>query len=338
MNRFGTHGWARAVALSLSLSLTLVAAPAIAQKPTGLPGNYPSKPVKVIVGASPGGGTDIVARLMMTNITNRWGQSFVVENRASQMGSVVALEELSKTTPDAYTIMVVSGATYVNAGVVVKRPPNLLKVIGPIAQFTEAPLTLVTHPSVPGNTLKEFLAYVRSNPGKLNYASSGIGASAHLATEYMKHEFGLFIVHIPYKGIGPGFIDLLAGRVQMLFASPTSAIPYVKKGQLKLMAVTSPKRMGALPDTPAFAEFSPGFEYVSFFGIVGPAGMPVPIVNALNKGLNEVTSSPDVRKQLTSDGSDVVQFTPEQFQNTIVSFISRVEKLVKDTNLDLRTE
>jgi len=197
----------------------------------------------------------------------------------------------------------------------------------------------VAHPSVPANNLNEFIKYVRSNPGKLNYASSGIGASAHLATEYMKHEFKLFIVHIPYKGIGPGYIDLLAGRVHMLFGSPTSAIPYVKKGQLKLIAVTSPKRMTALPDTAAFAELSPGFEYVSFFGIVGPGGgMPRPIVNALNRGLNEVTSDPDVRKQLTADGSSVVQFTPEQFQKTIVSFIGRVEKLVKDTNLDLRTE
>ena len=334
MSRCGFHGWT----MGLALSLVLIAAPVAAQKPPALPGDYPNKPVKVIVGASPGGGTDIVARLMMQNLANRWGSSFLVDNRASNMGSVIALSDLSKTTPDAYTIMVVSGATYVNAGVVARMPPNLLKVIDPIAQFTEAPLTLVVHPSVPANNLNEFMKYVRSNPGKLNYASSGVGASAHLATEYMKHEFKLFILHIPYKGIGPGYLDLLAGRVHMLFGSPTSAMPYVKKGQLKLLAVTSPKRMPTLPDTPAFAELSPGFEYVSFFGIVGPAGMPKPIVAALNKGLNEVTAVPEVQRQLTADGSGIVQTTPEDFQKTIVSFIGRVEKLVKDTNLDLRTE
>ncbi len=332
MNHCGLHGW------TLALSLALLPVAAVAQKPTGLPGNYPNKPVKVIVGASPGGGTDIVARLMTQNLGNRWDHSFLVENRASNMGSVIALSDLSKTTPDAYTIMVVSGATYVNAGVVVRMPPNLLKVIEPIAQFTEAPLTLLVHPSVPAGNLNDFMSYVRSNPGKLNYASSGVGASAHLATEYMKHEFKLFIVHIPYKGTGPAYLDLLAGRVHMLFGSPTSAIPYVKKGQLKLMAVTSPKRMPTMPDTPAFAELSPGFEYVSFFGIVGPAGMPRPVVAALNRGLNEVTAVPEVQKQLTSDGSTIVRTAPEDFQKAIISFIGRVEKLVKDTSLDLRTE
>ncbi len=315
---------------------TFSALPTLAQqKPVGLPGNYPSKPVRVVIGASAGGGTDILGRLVFKYMGENWNHPFIVENKVSLLGSAMALDEVSKAPGDGYTMNVVSGSTYIGAAVVHKVPKNLLKVLDPIAQFTSQPFMLVATKNLPVNSVPELIALAKKNPGKLNYASSGIGGSAHLASEYLKHEFKVDIQHIPYKGIGPGYIDLLAGRVDISFGTTVSSVPHVLKGNLKLLATTSPKRLASLPDVPALSEFAPGFEYVSFFGVVGPAGMPKPVVAALNKQINEVLGNAEVQKRLESDGSIIERNTPEYFQKTLEGFVTRIEKLVREANLDL---
>lgn len=329
-----THFPGRTLSVVASLAL-FMSVPALAQKPSGLPGNFPAKPVRVVIGASAGGGTDILGRLVFKHVGEAWNHSFIVENKVSMMGSSVALDQISRDPADGYSLNVVSGSTYIGAALVHKIPKNLLKVIDPVAQFTSQPFILVGTRNLPANSVPELVDYARKNPGKLNYASSGIGGSAHLASEYLKHEFKLFIVHIPYKGIGPGYVDLLAGRVDISFGTTVSAVPYGKKGDLKLLATTSPKRLPTLPDLPAMSEFAPGFEYVSFFGVVGPAGMPKPVVNALNRQINEVLTSPEMKKRLESDGSIIERSTPEAFQKTIESFVTRMEKLVREAKLDL---
>ena len=301
------------------------------------PGNYPSKPVKVIIGASPGGGTDILGRLIFTHVAQAWGHPVVVENKTSIMGSALALDDVSKAPPDGYTLNVVSGSTYIGAAVVHMIPKNLMKALDPVAQFTTQPFVLMAPQSLPANTVPALVAYAKKNPGKLNYASSGLGGSAFLAAEYFKHEMGkLDIKHIPYKGIGPAYVDLIAGLTHFSFGTTVSAMPHVRKGSLKLLAVTSRKRLPDLPDLPAMSEFIPGFEYISFYGVVGPAGMPKPVVGTLNKLINGVLIKPEIRTPLEKNGSSVVTTTPEGFQETLNDFVQRVEKLVRDANLDLK--
>lgn len=311
--------------------------PSLAAKPAGLPVNFPSKPIKIIIGASPGGGTDILGRLVFKHVAQEWGHPFVVENKTSIMGSAIALEEVAKSAPDGHVYNVVSGSTYIGAAVVHMIPKNLMQVLDPIAQYTEQPFLMVVTSSLPTNTVKELVAYAKNNPGKLNYASSGLGGSAFLAAEYFKHEMGgLNITHIPYKGAGATYVDLIAGRTQISFGTSISALPHIKKGSLKLLAVTSSKRLPNLPDVPTMGEFIPDFEYISFYGLVGPAGIPKPIVAALNATTNAVLEQPDVRKLLESDGSTIVRTTPEGFQRTLNDFVRRVQKLVKDANLNLK--
>ena len=311
--------------------------PAIAQKPGGLPGNYPNKPIKVIIGSSAGGGTDILGRIVFKHLGDIWKHTFILENKVSVMGSALALDDVAKAPADGYTMNVVSGSTYVGAAVVHMIPKNLLKALDPIAQFTTQAFLLVATKSLPANSVPELVAYAKSNPGKLNYASSGLGGSAFLAAEYLKHEFGgLEIAHIPYKGIGPAYFDLIAGRTHIAFGTTVSAVPHVQKGNLKLLAVTSPQRLPNLPDVPTMAEFRPGFEYISFFGVVGPAGMPRPVVAALNKQINEILALPEVQRPLEADGSVIVRTTPENFQKELVRFVTQAEKLVREANLNLK--
>jgi tripartite-type tricarboxylate transporter receptor subunit TctC len=314
-----------------------VAQPALAQKPTGLPGNYPNKPIKVVIGASPGGGTDILGRLVFKYVAEAWDHPFVIENKTSIMGSAMALDEVSKSPPDGYTYNVVSGSTYIGAAVVHEIPKNLMKVLDPVAQFTTQPFLMVAPVSMPANTVPQLVELLKKNPGKYNYASSGLGGSAYLAAEYFKHEFGnLQVTHVPYKGIGPAYVDLIAGRTHFSFGTSISAIPHVRSGKLKLLAVTSSERVPSLPDTPAMKEFLPDFEYISFYGLVGPAGTPRPVVMAMNKTINDVLLKPEVAKPLEADGSEVVRTSPEGFQKTLNGFVARVQKLVKEAKLDLK--
>jgi len=322
--------------LSAGIATALAAMPALAQKPSGLPGNYPNKPVRVIIGASPGGGTDILARMIFTGVNKLWDHPMVMENRVSVQGSALALDYVAKSPPDGYLLNVVSGSTYIGAAIVHKIPKDPLKELDAVAQFNEQGFLMVATKGLPANTVPELIAFAKKNPGKLNYASSGLGGSAFMAAEYLKLVAGkLNIQHIPYKGIGPAYVDLIAGRTDFSFGTTVSALGHVQKGSLKALAITTPQRLPSLPDIPALAETLPGFQYVSFFGVVGPAGMPKPVIAALNSAVNVVLREPGVKQKLESTGATVTPRTPEAFQAVLEDFVKRNVTLVRDANLDL---
>lgn len=323
----------RGIAIGLLAACTTAAAQT---PPAGLPGGYPAKPVRIYVGVAAGGGTDVNARLVAKAMGERWGQQFIVENRVSNAGSAVALDFLSKQKPDGYQLQVPAFSTYLGAVLVAKLPYDVLAAFDPIAQFTRGPMVLAITNSVPAGTVREFIEYVKKNPDKLNYASTGPGSSAHITAEYFKHAAGgLRMQHIPYKGTGAGMADFLAGRIQMFFGSPVGMMPQAKKGAVKALAVTSQQRLKSQPDLPAMAETLPGYEFFIWYGLIGPAGIPRPVIGALNRLVNEVLVLPEVATRLSADGSEIITDTPEAFHAVMTRSVRNVERLVKETGLDL---
>lgn len=322
----------------LAMAVVCGASSALAQKPAGLPGNYPSKPVRVIVGSSAGGGTDIIARLIISRLADRWGHTFITENMASGIGGVVAMDVLVKAAPDGYTLLVSSNSAVVNTAVVSRANAayDVRTAVVPVAQFTSQPYILIAANSLPVNSMAELLGYVRARPGELNYASGGVGTSGHIGIEMLKLSAGLNMVHVPYKGVAPSLIDLMAGRVQMVLSGVLSAVPMAKAGKAKALAVTSAKRFSLLPDLPTLAESGvPGFELVGWYGLLGPANLPGPVLSAINRGVQEVLRLPEVQQKLAADGAEAPLASPEQFRQTMLSEIDKVARLIKDTGLKL---
>lgn len=320
---------------ALCFALAAITTPASAQKPAGLPGNYPAKPIRIIVGSSPGGGTDIITRLVIAKLGDRWAHSFVVENHASGIGGIIGMDLVAKSTADGYTLLVTANSTVVNAALVSKTSYDVRTAFAPVSQFTSQPYVMAVATNIPVNSVKEFLAYAKARPGQLNYASSGTGSAAHIGMEQLKYIAGLDMTHVPYKGIGPGILDMMGGRIQVLFGSVLSTIPQAKNGKIKALAVGSLKRSSLLPDIPAIAEEVPGFEMVGWYGLLAPAGTPAPVVNALNRDLNQVLALPEVVQKLAADGADAPQVTPQQFRDTINREIDKIAKLMKEAGLKL---
>lgn len=314
---------------------TVFALPALAQKPTGLAGNYPNKPIRIIVGSSPGGGTDIITRLIIAKLGERWGHSFVVENHASGIGGIIGMDMVARATPDGYTQLVTANSTVVNAALVSKTSYDVRKAFTPVAQFSSQPYVLAVSNALPVNSVKEFIAYAKSRPGQLNFASSGTGSAAHIGMEQFKYVAGLDLVHVPYKGIGPGVLDMIGGRIQVLFGSVLATMSHAKSGKIKALAVGSLKRSSLLPDIPTIAETVPGFEMVGWYGLLAPTGTPAPIINAVNRDINLILATPEVVQRLAADGADAPQATPQQFQETVNSEIDKIAKLMKEAGLKL---
>ena len=327
---------------SISLSTVLLALGGVAgavhaqQKPQGLPGNYPAKPIRIIVGSSPGGGTDIIARLVLTRLADRWGHSFVIENHASGIGGIIGMDVVVKAPPDGYTLLVTANSTVVNAALVAKITYDVRKALEPVAQLTAQPYVLAASNLLPVNSAKELLAYAKARPDQLNYASSGTGSAAHIGMEQLKFIAGLKMQHIPYKGIGPGITDMLGGRIQALFGSVLAVMPHAKNGKLKALAIGSLKRSPLLPDITTIAEDAlPGFEMTGWYGLLAPAGTPRPVINAINRDIVQILALPDVAQKLATDGAEGPQFSPEQFRDTMIREIDKVTKLVKETGIKL---
>jgi tripartite-type tricarboxylate transporter receptor subunit TctC len=308
---------------------------AFAQKPAGLPGSYPSKPIRVIVGTAPGGGTDIITRPIMQKLSEKWDVPIVVENRVSGVGSVMAMNHAVKATPDGYTLLIGSASTFLNAALVLKVPYDVIKAFDPVALFTMSPFVMVVPVSSPARNVRGFLDYAKTKKGSLNYAISGVGSSGHLAGEWMKLAGGIEMTHVPYKGIGPAIIDMMGGRIDMLFATPTASIPHVRSGKLRAIAVTSGKRAKSLPDIPAVSETLPDFDVSTWFGALAPAGTPQPIIAALNRELNAILALPDIQKLLTTDGSEVVPLSPKEFRGVVASGITKLDRVIKQTGIKL---
>src|SRR5260221_14361367 len=262
---------------------------------------YPTKPVKIILGFAPGGGSDFIARVIAQKLTERIGTQVIVENRPGA-GSVLGSEVAVKSPPDGYTLLLTPASYTVNANVY-KLSFDPLNDITPIVQLSRGPYVVAVNPSVPAKTLQELVALAKKEPDKLAYASSGNGSHVHVATEYFLYTAGIKITHVPYNGTGPALNDTVAGTTQLIFASVATTLQFVKSARLRALAVTTPKRIAAAPDGPTVAESGyPSYEVTNWHGLVGPRGLPKNVVERLNKEVNEALKSKDVEKVLAGDG------------------------------------
>ena len=306
------------------------------QKPAGLPGNYPSKPVRVIISSTPGGGADFLGRLIFGKLGEQWGNSFNAENLATGVGGILAMETTMKAPPDGYTLLVTSSSSYINAAFVAPVTWDVRKSLTPISPMTLSTLALGIATGLPYNNLKEMIAHAKANPGKINYGVPGIGSSPHLNGELVQHLAGFKMTVIPYKGTGQALIDALAGRLDAVFGSVTALTPHVRSGKIKLIGVTS---QGRVPSAPEFITLNEAglkdYDYSGWFGIVGPANMPAPLVNALNEGITKVINLPDVQAALLKNGADPMTSTPAQFRTTILAGLDKTEVVLKATGLKL---
>jgi tripartite-type tricarboxylate transporter receptor subunit TctC len=310
----------------LLLALTATLSVAHAQS-----GKWPDKPVRMVVPFAPGGGTDIVGRIVAARLTEQFGQQFVVDNRAGA-GGLIGTEIVARANPDGYTITIVSTSYSANPALY-KMDYDPVNGIAPVSLIAAGPLILVVHPSLPANTLNEFIALARAKPGTLNFGSSGTGGSIHLAVELFRQMTHTDMQHVPYKGTGPAMADLLAGHIQFLFSSAPAALPQIKAGKLRALAVTTPQRSRALPDLPAIAEAVPGFEYSSWYGMWAPAGTPQEIILRLNRALADILNRPDIRERLRADGVEPAHSTPEEFKHLLAREIATWKKVVKAGNI-----
>lgn len=295
---------------------------------------YPTKPVRIVVGFAPGGGTDFIARVISQKLAERLGVQVLVENRPGA-GSTLGAELVVRSPADGYTLLL-SAASYTVNPSVYKLSFDALNDITPIVQLSRGPYVVAVHPSVPARTLQEFVALVKREPGKFAYASSGNGSHVHVATEYFLNTAGIAVTHIPYKGTGPALNDTVAGTVQLVFGSVATALQYVKSGRLKALAVTTPKRIVAAPDVPTVAEAGyPDYEVTNWHGLVGPKGLPRDIVARLNGEINEVLKTADVGKILSSDGLEPAGGSAEELASIMKIEVARWSRVAKLVNLKL---
>jgi tripartite-type tricarboxylate transporter receptor subunit TctC len=323
MNRL--HAWIAALAAALACALPAGAAD----------GDYPNKPVKVVVPFAPGGGSDFIARFMAKRLADALGQQFIVENRPGA-GGLIGIEQGIKAPADGYTLTVIASSYTVNPAVYpIKFDPN--GDITPIVQMAQGPLLVVVNPAFQAKTLKELIALARAKPGSVNFASSGQGSVIHMATELFAVTAGVKMNHVPYKGTGPALTDTIAGQTDVFFSSTATALPHVKAGRLRALAVTTAKRIPAEPDVPTVMEAGvPGYEVILWHGLIGPKGMPKPIVDKLNAEVGRILKLKDAADQLQADGVSPAGGTPEQFRDTIAREIVVWKKVAKDA--DVRVE
>src|SRR5260221_12832358 len=296
--------------------------------------DYPTRPIRFITAAAQGGTSDILARTFTVHLTEALKQPVVVDNRASASG-VIAGELTANAPPDGYTLLLAYHQHTVNAALNPKLPYHPVNSFTPITQLTSAGLMLVVNPSTPVTNLKEFVEWTKSYKGSLNFGSAGIGTGGHLAGELYKVMTGVKAEHIPYKGAGPALMDLIAGQYQFNFSGIQPAQVQVRAGTLRGLAVTTPKRIDALPDLPAVAEALPGFEFVGWYGVIGPAGVPAPIVTRLPVEFVKVLNRPDVRERIVADGSEPAGTTPEEFRQFMLADLAKCAKLVKESGAKL---
>jgi len=317
----------RRAALSLAAALAILAPHAAAAADA-----YPAKPVRFVVAFPPGGGTDIIARSIAQKLTERIAQQVVVDNRPGAGGNI-GTDIVAKSAPDGYTLLMGSaGPLAINASLFVKMPFDPIKDLAPVTLAASTPNVLVVHPSLRAATVKELIALARARPGEINFASSGHGTPAHLAGELFNSMAGVKMVHVPYKGAAPALADLLGGQVQLMFSTMPPALPHVKDGKLRALAVTSAKRSPAAPDLPTVDEIAlPGFEANTWHGVVAPAGTPRAIIARLNREIVAILHLPDVVERLSAQGAEPVGSTPEEFAAYIGSETLKWAKVVRDS-------
>ncbi|HLK82921.1 MAG TPA: tripartite tricarboxylate transporter substrate binding protein [Xanthobacteraceae bacterium] len=289
---------------------------------------YPARPVRIMVGFAPGGSADIIARLMAQWLSQRLGQQFIVENRTGA-GTNIATEAVTRAPPDGYTLLLITASNFINATLYEKLSFNFIRDIAPIVLLSREPNVMVVHPSVPANTVPEFIALARANPGTITMASGGTGAPSHVTGELFKMQTGVNLVHVPYRGAGPALSDLLGGQVQVYFAPMSAAVEYVRAGQLRALAVTAAARSEALTNVPTVSEFVPGFEASQWYGIGAPRHAPAEIVEKLNMEANAFLSDPMVKARLADLGETALGGSPAQFGKLIAEETEKWGRVVR---------
>ncbi len=325
------HWLAALIALGAQLSIVSTAT----AQATQTAAEYPSKPVKIVVGFAPGGGSDFIARIVAQKLTGKLGQTVYVENRPGAGGNLGA-EIALKSAGDGYTLFLAATSYTVNANLY-KLPFDPVKDITAVARLASGPFVIATNPGTQITTLKALVEAAKKEPGKLTYASSGSGSITHIATEYFLSVAGIEALHIPYKGTSPALTDTISGTVQFMFGTVASTVPHVKSGKLVGLAVTTQERLGALPDLPTVIESGyPGFDVAVWHGLIGPKGIPKDIVAKLNNAVLEALSDPATAEQLATDGLTPAKDSPEAFSQLIELEVKRWGELVKARGITLK--
>ncbi len=313
----------------ISIALTLPGA-ALAQAAANAATGYPNKPIRLVVPVSAGGGTDIVARFIGQRLTGNWGQQVVVDNRAGAGGSIGA-DIVAKSTPDGHALLLGSiGHITFTPALFLKLPYDPQKDFAPISLVAEQPFVVAAHPSLPANSIKELIALARSRPGKVIYGSGGSGGASHLGIELLQLTAGISMVHVPYKGTGPGMTALLSGEIPILLVGVATALPHIKNGKVKAFAVSGAKRSQALPEAPTINEAgAPGYEFDVWYGVLFPAGTPRAIVRKVNAEIVRLLKSPATAERFLNLGLEPLSSTPEEFEALIKREIPRWKKVVQ---------
>ena len=291
--------------------------------------SYPAKPIRLVVAFAPGGGVDIMARLLSQKMTENWGQTVPVDNRPGAGGNIAA-EIVAKAPPDGYTLLLTSAAFAVNVSLYPKLAYNPQKDLAPVTQIVSTPILLVVHPSVPAKSVKELVALSKSRKGGLNFGSNGSGTTSHLSGELLKLLAGMDLTHIPYRGAGPAMTGILSGEADMGFVAVFSGLPYVKSGRLRALAVTTAHRSSAAPELPTLASYYPGLETDNWYGLFAPAGTPRDIIYRVQQEVARFLQLPEVKAFNAKEGAEPVGSTPEQLtaflQNEIAKYAEVVRK------------
>ena len=305
----------------------LLAASAAAQE-------YPTKPVRMIIPFPPGGGSDVTGRVVATALSERLGRQVVVDNRAGA-GGVIGTEIAANAPKDGYTLLMVSLAHVVNPWLRdLKGRYHPIDSFAPVAAIAASPVVLVVHPTVPASSVAELVAYAKKEPGKLRFASAGVGSVTHLAAELFKYTAKIDMLHVPFKGAGPATLDVIAGHSHLLFAGLLASVPQVRAGKLRALGVGSLQRNPVLPDVPSIAEAGlPGYETVNWYGLVAPAGTPGPIVERLHREVTAVQDLPPVRKQFASDGATLMRMSRAEFASYMTADMKKWERVVKESGI-----
>ena len=314
---------------------TISVALALAVSTAAFAQQYPAKPVRIVVPFAPGGGSDFTGRLIAQKLSERIGSSFIVENRAGAGGNLGA-SEVVKAAPDGYTLLLISASYTVNPSVY-KLSFDPVNDITPIIQISGGPYVVAVHPSVKANTLAEFVELAKKEPDKLAYGTSGSGSIMHVASEYFLDSAKIKVLHVPYKGTGPALQDTIGGQVQLIFGAIPATLPHVKSGRLRALAVTTAKRVAAAPDLPTVAESGyPGYEVTNWHGLVGPKGLPKEVVDRLNREINTLIQSEDMKKHMETEGLEPAGGTPARFGDILKSEAARWAKVVQQAGIKVQ--
>ena len=320
--------------ISRRSALGLLALTVVATAPVGsaMALDYPTRPVRWVVGYPPGGATDIIARLIGQRLQEKLGQPIVIENKPGA-GNNIATESVVNAQPDGYTLLLVNPANYINTSLYANLKFNVPRDIAAVASFNRVPNVMTVNKDVPTKTVAEFIEYVKANPGKVNLASSGNGTSVHLSGEMFMAMTGAKMTHVPYRGAAPALTDLIGGQVQVIFDNMPSVLQHIKSGTLRALAVTSTQRSEQLPDTPTVADTVPGYEASALFGMGAPKDTPKEIIAKLNAEVNAILAEPTIKARLIELGGAPLIQTPEQFGKDIVAETEKWKKVVEGAGL-----